>query len=69
MITDFAQWKKKHKVEDKTKVFVVSGGYGSIRKALLERGWFENKESKSPCFDLKWVLKSKDIAFDDLSDN
>ena len=61
-------WRKKNKVEDKQKIFCVSGGYPSLRKALIERGWFENKDPKSPCFDLKWALKHKDIGFDDLTE-
>lgn len=35
-ITDMAQWKKKHRLDPSTKIFIVSGGYGSIRNALLE---------------------------------
>ena len=42
-------------------MFIVSGGYKSIRKALVERGWYRNKDPKSNCFDLKWVLKGKHI--------
>jgi hypothetical protein len=62
-------WKKKMKVEDKQKVFCISGGYSELKKALLERGWFHNKDPSSPCYDLKWVLKGKDINFGDLGDN
>ena len=47
-ITDFDMWKKKHRISRKTKVFVCTGGYGTIRKSLTERGWFENKDPKSP---------------------
>ena len=55
------QWKKKHRLDPKTKVFIVSGGYKSVKKALIERGWYRNKDEKSQCFDLKWVLKGKNI--------
>ena len=60
-ITDMKTWKKKHQLADDTKVFIVSGGYGFLKKSLKKRGWVENKDANSCCFDLKWVLKSKDI--------
>ena len=64
-----ATWKKKHRVEDKTKVCIVKGGYGDIKRALKQRGWVENKDHTSPCFDLKWTLKSKEIITDELLDH
>lgn len=60
-ITDMKQWKKKKGLEEDTKVFIVSGGYGYLKKSLRKRGWVENKDHSSPCFDLQWTLKSKDI--------
>lgn len=54
-------WKKKKQIDDSTRVFIVSGGYGFLKKALRKRGWIENKDPDSPCFDLKWTLRSKDI--------
>ena len=60
-ITDLPTWKKKHKVDDSNKVFICKGGYGDIKRALRARGWVENKDHHSPCFDFKWTLKSKDI--------
>jgi hypothetical protein len=33
-ITDLATWKKKYKVEDDVKVFICTGGYPDIKKAL-----------------------------------
>ena len=47
-ITDFDVWKKRNRVGKKTKVFICSGGYGTIRKNLAEKGWVENKDSNSP---------------------
>lgn len=47
-ITDFDMWKKKHRVDKNTKVYICTGGYGTIKKALETRGWIENKDSKSP---------------------
>lgn len=35
-ITDMAAWKKKYRIDPSTKVFIVHGGYGSIKNALLE---------------------------------
>jgi len=60
-ITDMKTWKKKHRVDESTKVFIVSGGYGFLKKSLKKRGWIENKDHDSPCFAFKWTLKSKDI--------
>ena len=28
---------------------------------MLERGWFQNTDKRSFCFDLKWYLHPKDI--------
>lgn len=67
-ITDFDYWKKKHKLEAKEKVFILTGGYAPIRKALLKRGWFENKDPNSPCFDLKWTLRARDVDHGHLQD-
>ena len=68
-ITDINQWKKKHRVEPDTKVFICKGGYKDIKRALKQRGWVENKDGDSLCFDLKWMLKSKDIPTNDLTPN
>jgi hypothetical protein len=68
IITDFDLWKKKHKLTPEDRVFIISGGYPILRKALLSRGWYENKEKDSPCFDLKWSLKCKDIDFKNLQE-
>ncbi len=68
-ITDMKTWKKKNKVEEETRIFIVSGGYGFLKKSLRKRGWVENKDPNSVCFDLKWTLKSKDIDHNNLSLN
>ena len=62
-------WRRKHKLGPKDKVYIITGGYGTLRRAFNERGWTENKDWKSPCFDLNWSLKVKDIAWNDLTDN
>lgn len=63
------EWKKKHRVDDATKVFICTGGYGDVKRALKKRGWVENKDKDSVCFDLKWTLKTKDIDVGKLEDN
>jgi hypothetical protein len=47
-ITDFDMWKKKQRIDYDTKVYICTGGYGTIRKSLQSRGWVENKDPKSP---------------------
>ena len=69
IITDIDLWRKKHKLEPKDRIFIIAGGYGVLRNALTERGWTENKERESPCFDLKWTCKSKDIDYNNLTEN
>ena len=62
-------WKKKYRVDENTKVFIVRGGYKDVKKALKSRGWVENKDKESPCFDFKWTLKTKDIDTNILTDD
>jgi len=38
MITDFALWKKRNRVGERDRVFIIMGGYPDIRRALLSRG-------------------------------
>ena len=38
VITDLTTWKKRHKVDENAKVFIISGGYPDFRRALKERG-------------------------------
>ena len=65
-ITDIKEWRKKHRLEPGTKIFIANGGYGDIKRALKQRGWVENKDVESPCFNLKWTLKTKDIDHNNL---
>ena len=61
------EWKKRHRVEPHQKVFIINkGGYGDVKKALRSRGWVENEDRESPCFDFLWSLMTKDVAFNDL---
>ena len=54
-------------MDEDAKIFIVSGGYGFLKKSLKKRGWIENKDHESPCFDFKWTLKSKDINHNTLN--
>jgi hypothetical protein len=38
VITDIAVFRKKNKLSDKDKIFIIAGGYPDIRKALARRG-------------------------------
>jgi len=60
---------EKNRVEENTKVFIVKGGYGDVKRALKSRGWVENKDKDSPCFDLKYTLKTSDIDYNHLHTN
>lgn len=68
-ITDMKEWKKKNRLEPDSKVFIIKGGYQDVRKALKARGWVENKDKDSPCFDFLWTLMTKDVNHNDLSAN
>lgn len=61
-ITDFNVFRKKFKLTPDVKIFVVVGGYGTLRKALVERGWFENRDKLSPVFDLKFSIRNEHPA-------
>ena len=68
-ITDMKEWKKKNRVDADTKVFIIKGGYGDVKRALKQRGWVENKDKDSPCFDFMWTLMTKDVPHNDLLSN
>ena len=36
-VTDLNEWKKKNRLEQGEKVFIITGGYGDLKKALMER--------------------------------
>ena len=65
-ITDLAEWKKKQRIDPETKVFIILGGYPDLKHSLLARGWIENPDSNSLCFDVKWTLFAKDILYEKL---
>ncbi|CAG9316971.1 TTLL8_3 [Blepharisma stoltei] len=68
-ITDISIFRKKYKLSEKDKIFVINGTYPDIRKALLDRDWFENPDVNSPCFDLIWTVRRKDIDFPNLQEH
>ena len=58
--------RKKYGFSETDKLFNISGtatSYEGVRQALLTRGWKEHREEDSMIFDLKWTLKTSDIAF------
>ena len=65
-ITDLKAWKKKQRLDDSIKVFIISGGYPDIVKALQQRGWVRNPDSGSPCFDLKMTLHNSEVDYNSL---
>lgn len=50
-----------HGLRRAVQVFVMTGWYPCVKKALLARGWVHNPDRDSPYFDLKWTLHSQDI--------
>jgi hypothetical protein len=38
------EWKKKYRVEPSAKVFIIKGGWGTLKRSLRERGWVENPD-------------------------
>ena len=55
-------------VDPKAKVFIIKGGYHDLRRALLNRGWVENTDKMSACFNLKWTCKIMDIDYANLQE-
>lgn len=33
-VTDLSEWKKKNRIQQTDKVFILTGGYGELKKAL-----------------------------------
>lgn len=67
-VTDLAEWRKKNRLEEGEKVFIITGGYKDLKNALIERGWVRNPDFNSPCFDYKFTLQIKEIDFEHLQD-
>jgi hypothetical protein len=65
-VTDINIWKKRNNINPEDRVFIVKGGYADIKRGLEERGWVENPDVYSPCFDFKWTCKVNDLDFNNL---
>ncbi|MDP1555142.1 MAG: hypothetical protein Q8L84_06765, partial [Hyphomonas sp.] len=66
--TDLNVWKTRNGYEKNVKVYIVKGGYRDVKKGLEERGWVENPDIYSPCFDFKWTCKVIDINYENLKE-
>lgn len=67
-VTNLDEWKRKNRLENGEKVFIVTGGYPEFKKALRERGWVQNLDCHSPCFDMKFTLQGREIDYKNLLD-
>ena len=63
---DMQTYKKRNNLDPSDKIFIIKGGYSDLRDALEERGWVENEDVYSNCFDFKWTTKMSDIDFANL---
>jgi tubulin monoglycylase TTLL3/8 len=55
----YESWKLSKNIPSEAKVFIIAGTYPDVRKALLQRGWFENLDLESAFFDLKWSRNAR----------
>jgi len=58
--TEWILFRRKYALDKKDKIFICKG-YGSFKKALLERGWTENPDYNSHVFHLKFTVKKEHI--------
>ena len=58
--TDWQAYRKKHKLGKKTKIFICPQFY-HFKQALLDRGWHENTDRYSQIFNLKFMVKKRDL--------
>lgn len=57
---------RRQSLNEHTKIFVLTGQYEFIRRALKKRGWFENKNSSSCAFHFKWTYTDSDSDYKNL---
>ena len=60
--TNLKDWKIQNKLALEDNVFVMTGNYPIVKKALIDRGWTYNPDSQSDMFNLKWSVKSADVS-------
>ena len=58
--TEWILFRRKYSLDKKDKIFICKG-YGSFKKALVERGWTENPDYNSHVFHLKFTVKKEHI--------
>lgn len=66
LVTNFEEWKRRNQLESGQKVFIITGGYREFNLALRAKGWVENPDCESPCFDLKFTLQGKELNYNKL---
>jgi hypothetical protein len=50
-------------------IFICKSTYPVIKDSLIKRGWVENEDYYSSCFDIKWTCKSTEAYYTKLLDN
>ncbi|CAK9066409.1 unnamed protein product [Durusdinium trenchii] len=60
--TALEDWKRRNGLTPETRVFCITGAFPGVRKALLARGWYENEDKQSRCWDLKYALWQRDLG-------
>ena len=58
--TSLAAWRRREGLAPDARVFVLTGPFPDARAALAARGWAENGDAGSACFDLKWSLRARE---------
>lgn len=65
--TDLFQWKKANNLPVTAKIYkIINGEFIAIKKALNEKGWIENTDPNSPCFNLLWACRGCNINFEEI---
>lgn len=55
-----AAWRRRSGLAPAARVFVLTGPFPDARAALAARGFAENPDPASACFDLKWSLRGRE---------
>ena len=61
-----AEYRRRQGLSEKAKIFILSGKDDHIRRALLDKGWFENPNKASTVFHLKWIYTDCEKDYDAL---